>query len=208
MSVSPSRYYQPLPNYQPYQGVSSRPYAGYAAYYSPAVPYSGTRYANSSYSGGTYPPNQLLQLKQQLGSRIINTSREPVSLAELTNKNDGDPITASPFASQYHTGVPMVDGAMQQAGTAMGHVSHGVGNFVSTSVKGALFGGLGTMGLAGGSIVLLKLLGHLKGTSWGILLGGSLLTGLVGSLLGGVFGITKAVYNSIRDAKNTLMGNF
>lgn len=154
-----------------------------------------------------YPAHQLSQLKQQMGTRIINTSREPVSLDQLTGKSDGDPVSVSPFVTQNYTGVPIVDGAVQQASNAMGQVSHGVGNFVSTAIRGAALGGVGALTLSGGVMAVLKLLGHFKETSWGPLIGGSMVAGFVGSILGGLCGIAKASYNSIRDIKHTVLGN-
>jgi hypothetical protein len=154
-----------------------------------------------------YQPNLLWFLKQQMGTRVINTSRRPVTLQQLQGKRDGDPVDTAPYASVPQTGVATVDGALQKTGDLVSFVPQAMGNVVSSSVKGAFYAGSGATILSAGCIGIGKLLGRLSGVSSWALIGGTVGMGLLGSILGGTFGFAKSVFNSLRDLKDILLGN-
>jgi hypothetical protein len=184
------------PYYRPYPGT---PYARYPAW-------GNNRYTNLPYAGTQYPAHRLSRLKQQMSGRVINTSREPVTLSQLAGKHDGDPVTAHAFVNPHYTGVATVDGAVQRAGSVMGYVPQAIGNFVSIPIKGAVVGGGGALALTSAGLLIGKLLGKFKGLG-GWWLGIPVLAGFGGACAGGIAGFFKAGFDTLRDLKDIVFGN-
>lgn len=155
----------------------------------------------------TYQPNLLWFIKQQLGARVINTSRRPITLQQLQGKRDGDPVEALPRINLHQTGVTSVDSALQRTGDLVSYAPQAVRNVISGSIKGAFYIGGGSAVLTAGCFGIGKLLGRLGGISGWYLVAGTLGMGLIGSIAGGTMGFAKAVFNSLRDLKDIVLGN-
>jgi len=180
--------------------------SGNSAYYYPQTRGSQTAYQPSQTGTAV---KSLEQLKQEVGSGVLNASRMSLNRDKLNGLQDGQPI--APLAHHLaipNTGMPSVDRTLDKTLTTTGDVvvflPQAAGTTASDMFRDSLLGGMGTflassMGTGIATVVKKEFTKTNAAAT-------TLFLTLAGSFIGGGVGFVQSAVENVRDLKNLLVG--